>query len=555
MRDEPLLSSSNRLQKPSLHALSDPVKDAQGEHRKLVRAAGMVSGLTMLSRLMGLVREQTFAALLGAGLHGDAFRAAFRIPNLLRDLFAEGALSAAFVPTYARAVHEGGPEAAHRLANRLLTLLVVVLGALVVLGFLLVGPLVSTLAPGFETIAGKAELTRRLTRVMLPFLPLVSFAAVAMGMLNARERYGAPAFAPAMFNIVTIVWACGLWSLGLPAEQVALGWAIGTLLGGAAQFLVQVPPLRREGFRFQWDWAPLDPGIRRIAGLMLPATVGLAAVQVNIFVNTRFASHEPGAVSWLDYAFRILYLPIGIFGVAVGTIATTGLARRVAEGDTEGLRSTLRQSLRTLAFLTIPATVGLWAAGTPVVRLLYERGLFDAHDTDGTAAALSYYALGLVAYTGVKVLAPAFYALGTPRVPLLASASAVLINLVTIAALHGSLGYRSVALGTAIGSLANAGLLVVVFERRVGGLLDRPLVAGLAKMALASAAMSVVVVASVTGLEARLGTRGLTVRLVTGLVPVAVGVLAYAGVARALRLSELDAIAGALRRRSRKPEA
>ena len=537
--------------------MSREVKDGEREHRSLVRAAGIVSAFTMLSRLLGLVREQAFAALLGAGLHADAFQAAFRVPNLLRDLFAEGALSAAFVPTYARTVHDAGPEAAHRLGNRLLTLLAVILGLVVLAGVLLTGPLVSALAPGYEAVPGKMELTRSLTRVMLPFLPLVSFAAVAMGMLNAEERYGAPALAPALFNVVAILWAVLLWSLGLPADQVALGWAVGTLLGGAAQFLVQVPPLRRGGWRFRWDWAPADPGIRRIGSLMLPATVGLAAVQVNIFVSTRFASHEPGAVSWLMYAFRILYLPIGIFGVAVGTIATTGLARRAAQGDTEGLRSTLRQSLRMLAFLTIPATAGLWALGVPVVRLLYERGAFDARDTQGTANALAFYALGLVAYTGVKVLAPAFYALGTPRVPLLASASAVATNLLVIAALHESLGYRGVALGTSLGSLVNVGILVAVFERRVGGLVDRELLASLSKMTLAAAGMALAAGACAGGLEGWLGNRGLRAELLVGLAPVAVGVACYAIAAWLLGLSEVRLLLGALRHRrgpSQKPE-
>ena len=471
----------------------------------------------------------------------------------LRDLFAEGALSAAFVPTYARTVHDAGPEAAHRLANRLLTLLAVILGLLVLVGFLLAGPLVSALAPGYEAIPGKAELTRRLTRVMLPFLPLVSFAAVAMGILNAQERYRAPALAPAMFNVVTILWAVLLWSLGLPPDRVALGWAAGTLLGGAAQLLIQVPPLRRGGWRFRWDWAPRDPGIRRLGSLMLPATVGLAAVQVNIFVSTRFASHEPGAVSWLMYAFRILYLPIGIFGVAVGTIAATGLARRAAQGDTEGLRSTLRQALRTLAFLTIPATAGLWVLGVPIVRLLYERGRFDAHDTLSTANALGFYALGLVAYTGVKVLAPAFYALGAPRVPLLASATAVATNLLVIAALHEPLGYRGVALGTSLGSLANAAILVFVFERRIGGLVDRDMLAGLGKMILASAGMAVLVLGCVTALEARLGSRGLLAQLAVGLLPLIAGIGAYAGAARLLGLADVGVILAAVRRRPPAP--
>src|SRR5207244_8874525 len=302
---------------------------------------------------------------------------------------AEGALSAAFIPTYARALAEGGPARARQLSSRLLSLLAVVLGALVLLGVLLARPLVHALAPGFEQIAGKAEITVVLTRIMLPFLPIVSFAAVAMGMLNAEERYGAPALAPSLFNLVTILWASLLWSLGLDLRTVVMGWALGTLLGGLAQFLIQVPALWRAGWRFRPEWAPGDPGIRAIAQLMAPATMGLAAVQVNIFVSTIFASHEPGAVSWLTYAFRLLYLPIGVFGVALGTIATTGLARRAAVGDMDGLRETLRQSLRMLAFLTIPATVGLMVLGVPIIRLLFERGRFSAQDTQRTAAALA----------------------------------------------------------------------------------------------------------------------------------------------------------------------
>lgn len=514
-----------------------------------MRAAGLVSALTLLSRILGLVREQVFAALLGAGLHSDAFQIAFRIPNLLRDLFAEGALSAAFVPTYARTLAEGGPEAAHRLACRLLTLLAVVLGVVVVVGMLLAAPLVVTLAPGFEAVPGKVPITILLTRVMLPFLPLVSFAAVAMGMLNAEEKYGPPALAPAMFNVVTILWAGLLWGLGLRPDEVVLGWAIGTLLGGAAQFLIQVPALRREGWRFRTEWRPDDPGIRRIGALMAPATVGLAAVQVNIFVSSIYASHEPGAVSWLNYAFRILYLPIGIFGVALGTIATTGLARRAAIGDREGLQATLRQALRMLAFLTIPATVGLAVLSVPIVRLLYERGRFGPEDTRGTAMALALYSIGLVAYTGVKVLAPAFYALGSPRVPLLASAAAVATNLLMLVALYDTLGYRAVALGTSAGSLVNAIVLVVVFERRIGGLLGRGLGGAVARMALAALLMAPAARFAASFLESHVGTHGLMAQLATGLIPVAVGVVVYGFAARLLRIPEAVALVDLARRR------
>jgi putative peptidoglycan lipid II flippase len=530
---------------------TDQVK-AGAEKARIARAAGLVSAMTLVSRLLGLVREVVFAALVGAGYHSDAFKIAFRIPNLLRDLFAEGALSAAFVPTYARAQREGGREAGFALANRVLTLLAVLLGGLVLAAIVFAWPLVSILASGFDDEPGKAALTVFLTRIMMPFLLLVSFAAVAMGMLNAEERFGIPALSPALFNLVAIVCAAVLWARGLPVEQVVVGWAVGALLGGLAQLLVQVPSLRRLGWRFRPDWAPRDPGLLRVARLMGPATAGLAAVEVNIVVNSYFASREAGAVSWLDFAFRLLYLPVGLFGVALGTIATAGLARRAAEGDMDGLRNTLRQSLSMLAYLTVPATVGLMVLGVPVVRLLYERGRFTPADTQATASALLLYSFGLVGYTGVKVLAPAFYALGRPRVPLLASVSAVATNLLVVLLLHGSLGFRAIALGTALGSLVNAGILVGLFEKRVGGLFGHGLFRPVARMAASAAVMGALAWLAATGLERLAGTRGLGAQAATGLLPVAVGVSSYLLLTHVLRVGEADALWRAVRDRLRR---
>ena len=523
---------------------------AAAEKGRIARAAGLVSAMTLVSRLLGLLREQVFAILLGAGVYSDAFRIGFRVPNLLRDLFAEGALSAAFVPTYARVSKEAGQAEAFRLANRVLSLLAALLGALVLLGIVYAGPLVAALAPGFEKVAGKTELTVLLTRIMMPFLPLVSFAAVAMGMLNAEERFAMPALSPALFNVVTIGWAGVLWAMGLPPEKVAVGWAVGTLLGGLAQFLCQVPSLWRAGWRPRLEWAPLDPALGRMARLMAPATVGLAAVQVNIFVNSIFASHEPGAVSWLNYAFRILYLPIGVFGVAVGTIATTGLARRAAAGDWDGLKQTLRQSIQMVAFLTIPSTVGLVVLRRPIVALLYQRGRFGPEDVEQTATALAVYSLGLVAYTGVKVLAPAFYALGLPRVPLLASVCAVATNLLINMTLYRTLGFRSVALGTALAALVNALILAAVFERRLGGLRSRRLFGSLVRMLVAAAAMAATAWSCVR-LLAPHAAPGLAGQSLLGIGPVAVGAVTYLMAARVLQLPEASELFGLLRRRFR----
>ncbi len=529
--------------------MSHPVKDGSPS---LARSATLVSSMVGVSRVMGLVREQVFAALLGAGPYSDAFRIAFRIPNLVRDLFAEGALSAALVPTYAATVEKEGLPAAHRLASRLFTLLAVGLGLLVVLGWFFADAIVALIAPGFADVPGKAELATRLTRVMLPFLPMVSFAAVAMGMLNARGRFGLPAFAPAMFNVVSVAMGLALWLAGFEGESVAFGWAIGTLLGGAAQFLVQWPALRAEGFRLRPEWSPADPGVRRIGALMAPATVGLAAVQVNVFVSSNFASEIPGAVSWLEYAFRLLYLPLGIFGVAIATVAASGLSRQVAQGDHEAAARTLRQGLRFALFLTLPATVGLMVLREPIVRLIYERGRFAAEDTRQVAAALLVYALGLCALTAVKVVAPAFYAAGEPRVPLAASLAAIATNLVVMFAAWGQLGHLAVALGMSAGGFVNAAVLIVMQQRRRGGLRGHGMAGAGVKMAAASALMGGGAVAAAAGLELWIGGAGLWRQAAVTLGGVAAGVTVYAGAALALRLPEATLAAQAVRRRLRR---
>ncbi len=542
------MSSSKDRQKRSLGQDQGTVKAPGSEAGALMRSAGVVSAFTMLSRVLGLVRDVIFARLVGLGPYADAFHAAFRIPNLLRDLFAEGALSAAFVPTYAKARAES-PARGFELASRALSLLAVILSGLCILGYLFTTPLVGFLAAGFAETPGKLELTVRLTRIMLPFLPLVSFAAVAMGMLNAHGRFELPALAPSMFNLVAILWSIALWALNYGPQQVVLGWAMATLVGGLAQFLIQVPALWRDGWRFRPQWAPWDPGVLAVAKLMAPATVGLAAVQVNIFISTRFASHDESAVAALQYAFRILYLPIGLFGVSVGTVAAVGLARRAAAGDASGLKSTLQQSLRNLAFLTVPATLGLLLLPVPIVRLLFERGRFGPEDTAMTAVAVLLYGIGLPGYAGVKVLAPAFYAMGSPRIPFLASISAVATNLVAIAALHERLGFRAIPLATSLGSLMNAAILLLALEARLGRIWDRAMLRSLAQTALAASVMAPLAVLSARGLEAWVGVHGLHAQLLTGLGPVLAGGLAYALAALALRSPEARALAGGLRRR------
>jgi len=534
---------------PAESAPPSAVQPAPRTAPRMGAKALLVSAATMTSRVLGLVREQLFAALLGASAYADAFVVAFRIPNLLRDLFAEGALSAAFVPTFTDYLKNRGREQAIRLANVVIGSLLVIVGLLTAVGIWFAPELVSFMAPGFEQVEGKSAMAVLCTRIMFPFLPLVSLAAVAMGQLNAEERFGPPAFASAMFNVVAILGGAGLYVAGASPEVAVIGWSICTLGGGAAQLAVQVPALWRMGFSLRpaLDWA--EPGLRRIGKLMGPATVGLAATQVNISVNTIFASQVEGAPSWLSYAFRLMQLPIGVFGVAVATIATTGLAKRAAARDIEGMRATLGQGLRLVAFLTVPSMVGLLALREPIVRLLFQHGRFTAADTDATAWATLMYATGLYAYAAVKVVAPAFYALDRSRIPVIASLTAVAANVTLNVALFPYLSYKGLALGTAVAATVNFAVLLFAFGRTAGGVGLGGIALHWARTLAAAVPCGVAAWAVNRSFEQALGTDGTLARVVAVGVAVAAGGLVYVACCRLLRVGELDELIGFARRR------
>jgi putative peptidoglycan lipid II flippase len=516
------------------------------------RHAAIVSAATMLSRVLALVREQLYAALFGASAFSDAYQVAFRIPNLLRDLFAEGALSAAFVPTFTDRLRNEGAAAAFRLANLVIGAVLLVVGALMLVGIVAAPAVVHLLAHDFTAIEGKFELTVQLTRLMFPFLPLVSLAAVAMGQLNAQERFAPPALAAASFNVVAIAAGVTLHLVDPGSHAAVVGWSVATVLGGVVQVAIQVPALRRTGFRFRPRVDFRDPGVRRIAALMAPATLGLAATQLNIFVNTSFASGVPGAVSWLNYAFRLMQLPIGVFGVAVATIATTRLAQQAAAGDRAQMSATLGHGLRLVAFLTVPCTLGLIALAEPIARLLYERRAFHAGDTAGTASALVLYATGLYCYSAVKVAAPAFYALGRTRVPMAASLAAVAANLALNFVLFPFLGYPGLALGTALAATVNFAVLGWLFHRRAAPLDVHGIARHLGRVLVASAACAGAAWFVTTRLEDVVGTAGFPARVLAVGIGIGTGVVAYLGACHALGIAEVAEMRALLRRRFRR---
>ena len=445
----------------------------------------------MTSRVLGLARDQLLASIFGAGDAMDAFNVAFRIPNLTRDLFAEGAMSAAFVPVFMRQLAMGTRESAWRLANNVINALLTVTGVLVLLGVLFAHPIVAAFAADYAQVPGKLEQTVLLTRMMLPFLTLVAIAAAFMGMLNSLHHFFVPALAPAMFNVATILCALLLVPVmprfGLPPIAAI---AIGALAGGLAQVVLQWPVLRREGFSYApfLDWR--QEGLRRMLMLMGPGTIGLAATQVNVFVNTVLATREgTGAVSWLNYAFRLMYLPTGLFGVSIATAVIPVVSRYAALDDRAGVRATLAEGLSLMFVLNVPATIGLIALSHPIVRVIFERRAFLPSDTTATAAALQYYAVGLLGYSIVRIASPTFYALGDSRTPVQISIASVLVNAVLNIVLARLLGYGGLALGTSIAALFNAGGLLWLLHSRLDGLDDRRVVSSLARIVIASLVM------------------------------------------------------------------
>lgn len=424
---------------------------------------------TVSSKVLGFGRDMVFAGLFGASSYSDAFVVAFRLPNLFRDLFAEGALSSAFIPGLARARQQGGEAAAWRLANLMLNALGMALAVLVLAGIWLAPWLLRWAAPGFEASPEQLALALRLTRVMFPFIAFMGLGALFMGTLNARRQFLAPALAPAAMNVVVIAFGLFVCPRLGPLRDQVLWWSVGTLVGGAAQWLVQVPAAWSAGFRWTPRWPWRDEGVRRILRQMSPAVIGLSTTQVNLMVNTMLASQlATGAVTYLYLGNRLMQLPLGIFGVPIATAVLPDLAAYHVAGDRARFKQTLSFGLRLSLFITLPCLVGLIVLALPINVLLLHYERFDLEATRATAAVSIAYTAGVVFASWVKILVPAFYALEKPSTAVRVSVAMVGANLGLNLLLWKPYGYLGLAASTTVVALLHASCLLWMLRRELG---------------------------------------------------------------------------------------
>lgn len=536
------------------------------EAHNVARSAGVVSLAVFGSRLLGLVREQVMAALFGAGFLTDAFTISFRIPNILRDLFAEGVLSVAFVKTFTDYLLHKGEAEAWRLTNLVLSTLAIIVSVLVLIGVIFAPQLVAVMAHGFSP--EKIHLAVILTRIMFPFLLLVAMASVAMGILNAKGRFGIPASASTLFNVGSILGGLffayllsgGSWSTSasrdlipeLAAQRAIIGMALGTLIGGVLQFLIQVPSLLKVGFRFRPMVNFRDPGVRQVIRLMAPAIIGTASVQINVLVNTFFASQINAGVSWLNFAFRLMQFPIGLFGVAIGTATLPAISRYASSGELDKFRTTLAESICLVFFLTLPSACGLIVLGHPIIALIYQHGHFTAFDTNMVSATLTAYSIGLVGYAALKVLSPAFYALNDARTPMVISLTSIGLNIIASYLLfhlfsHWSdtaadhhYGHVGLALSTSIVALLNFGVLLFLMRRRLQNIHGRRIFFSFWRITLAAAALSLVSFFSYRTIAALMPSANIFARLLATFVPIILGGGVFILSAFFLRIPELN---------------
>ena len=512
-----------------------------------VGSATTVSGATALSRIFGLIREQVMAYFFGAGMATDAFVTAFRIPNLLRDLFAEGALSSAFVPVFKEKLVNQTDQEAFKLADVVITVILLVVGAIVILGLLAAPLIVYLTAYGFTEFAPKFALTVDLTRVMMFYLMLVSLSALVMGMLNSFGRFAVPALSPAMFNLGVTMTVIALYHY---FNQPAYTLAIGVLIGGVGQLVIQIPTLYRIGYRFRPRLNFLDEGLRKVVRLITPMIIGMSAGRVNILLSTLLASLlVEGSISYLNYSYRLMHFPLGVFAVALGTVTLPRVSELVARRDTDGLNHALAQAININMFVVVPSAVCLAVLGLPIVKLIYSWGAFTDDHATNTAKALWHYAYGLIGFAGVRVTVPFFYAFGDSRLPMRISVVSVLFNMALYYPLIKMLDFAGLAAATSLAGLLNFGLLVYYLPAK--GLTVAAERLGLNLVRILAASLLAFYIAGLLPYRPEPTGSMVLDRVFDLLIPLAAAVVLYVLFCIVFRVREVTRLVGLLTRRKR----
>lgn len=464
------------------------------EQVRVAKAAGVVGAATLASRVMGYIRDMVMSWAFGTGLAADAFYVAYRIPNLLRELLAEGSMSAAFIPVFTETLTRESKESARHLANAVFARLLVVLIVLTGLGIIFAPYVVKVVAWGWAYRAehNKYVLAVTLTRIMFPYLLFIGLAALAMGMLNSLRQFLTPALSPVMLNVMTI--SAALLSTRFMSEPI-LGVAVGVVLGGMCQFLIQMPALKKQGMMMRPQFEPTHPGVLKIGKLALPVFVSSSVNQLNIFIGTIFASFlATGSITYLFYGMRFIHFPLGIFGIAIATAVLPTMSAQAARRETEEFRETLSLGLRLVFFIMFPAMAGLITLRVPIVNLLLEHGQFDHMSTAGVAAALLYYAVGLWAFAGVRIVSQAFYALQDTKTPVKIAVVALFTNILLSAAFLAwtELAHGGLALAASLASMLNIALLTVLLRKKIGRMDGKKIAVSLIKIIPASVVMGLI---------------------------------------------------------------
>jgi putative peptidoglycan lipid II flippase len=519
------------------------------ENSRMIKAAGVVGSATLLSRILGFVRDATIAWYFGAGYSTDAFIAAFRIPNFFRKLFGEGSLSNAFIPVFTDYLTKQGKAEALKLARSALVFLSVLLAVISVLGVLLSPLMVRLLASGFAAIPGKLTLTVVLTRIMFPYVFFICLVAVCMGILNVLGHFAAPALAPVMLNLSMIA---AIFFLSPYFGDPILGLAFGVVIGGAIQLLLQMPFLIRFGVRLRQRNKIIHPGLRKIGKMMPPVILGGAVYQINILVSTMLGTYlKEGSVSYLYFADRLVQFPLGIFAIAAATAVLPSLARQASSGNMTAFRDTFNHSMKLVLFITMPAMVGLILLRKPIIELLFQRGEFDAQATLLTAEALLYYVIGLWAFSAVKILTATFFALQDTRTPVKIAAVSILANMVISILLMGPLKHGGLALAVSLTSVLNLVLLTRALGAKLGRLDLRSIFSSIGRTFLCSGLTGAVVwgisLVTIPSGNASFST------LAAGLgVCIAAGIIAYITASFLTRSPELLSVVTELKGRMKK---